>query len=115
MELFLMGLIVSIAMLSYAVYLRVCYMKHEAVCLEYSTSEMGFVTYPLYMYELIENGKKVTYKSSGTTICSPKKGKRYKVLINKKNHYKVVGYREYIVDLCVGVGVFIASITELIF
>ena len=113
MELFLIGFIVSIATLAYAVYLKACYMKHKAVCLEYSTSEMAFVTYPLY--KLIENGKKVTYKSSGTTIFSPKKGKRYKVLINKKDHYKVVGYREYIVDLCVGVGLFIASITELIF
>ena len=115
MELFLIGFWVSIGILVYAVYLKVCYKKHEAVCLEYSTSEMAFVAYPLYMYELIENGKIVTYKSSGTTIFSPKKGKRYKVLINKKNHYKVVGYREYIVDLCVGVGLFVVSITELIF
>ena len=115
MELQIIGIIVSVGFLVHAVFLRLRCFKHEAVCLEYSTSEMAFVAYPLYMYELIENGKIVTYKSSGTTIFSPKKGKRYKVLINKKDHYKVVGYREYIVDLYVGVGLFVASITELIF
>lgn len=68
MELQIIGIIASIGLLVHAIYLRLCYFKHEAICLEYSTSEMAFVTYPLYMYELIENGKKVTYKSSGATV-----------------------------------------------
>lgn len=115
MELLIIGLLASIGTLAHAIYLKVCYMKHDAVCLEYTSSGKAFVTYPLYEYELIEEGEKVKYKSGGTTIFYPKKGKRYRVLISKKDHKKVVGYTEYIVDVCVGCLLFIAAITELIF
>ena len=102
MGVYIGGLIVAIGLLVHAIYLRICYFKHEAVCLEHSTYEKLFITFPLYEYELMEAGKKVAYKKRGETYFYPRKGKRYKVLINKDNHNKVIGYMKYVVHLLVG-------------
>ena len=93
----------SVGLFARIIFLKVCYMKHDAICLKRTGSGIkGFVTYAMYEYELTEKGKKVIYKSVGTTFLFPRKGKRYKVLISKKDHNKVVGYAEYIATLCMG-------------
>ena len=97
------GLIVSLGILVHAIYLRICYFKHEAVCLEYTTNPTVFMIFPVYEYEIIEAGKKVTYKKGGKTYFYPRKGKKYKVLICKNDYNKVVGYRMYVVHLLVGI------------
>lgn len=110
MGLYFGGLLVSAGFLAYAVYLRICYFKHQAVCLDCLYGTKSFITRPLYEYELIVAGKKRTYTNRGTTIFYPRKGKRYKVLICKRDYNKVVGYAEYVVDLCMG-GFLFAVIT----
>ena len=92
----------SVGLFARIIFLKVCYMKHDAICLKITGTERSFVTFALYEYELTEKGKKVIYKSEGTTFFYPRKGKRYKVFISKKDHNKVVGYAEYIVTLCMG-------------
>ena len=106
--------LVSVGLFARIIFLKVCYMKHDASCLKITGTERSFVTFVLYEYELVEKGKKVIYKSEGTTFFYPRKGKRYKVLISKKDHNKVVGYAEYIVTLCMGCMYFIGAILGLI-
>ena len=102
MELCVAGLLVSIAFFVHALYLRICYFKHEAVCLDCLYGSKAFITRPLYKYELIVDGQRAIYTNRGTTVFYPRIGKCYKVLINKKNYSKVVGYAEYIVHLIAG-------------
>jgi len=103
MKLCVMGLLVSIGFLCYAIYLRICYFKHEAVCVECLYWSKGFTTYPTYEYKLTIAGKEVTYKNRGTTVFFPREGKRNKILICKKDYDKVVGYAEYVVHLFAGI------------
>jgi len=103
MKLCVMGLLVSIGFLCYAIYLRICYFKHEAVCVECLYWSKGFTTYPTYEYKLTIAGKEVTYKNRGTTVFFPRGGKRNKILICRMDYDKVVGYAEYVVHLFAGI------------
>ena len=110
MGLYISGLVVTVGLLIHVIYLKACYFKHEAYCLEYTTYEKLFISFPLYEYELIESGKTVVYQNRGETEAFdnewidfyPRKGKCCKILIKKNNHSKVVGYAKYIVHLVVG-------------
>ena len=107
--------LISVGLFARIIFLKVCYMKHDATCLKRTGSGIkGFVTYAIYEYELTEKGKKVIYKNKGATFLFPRKGKRYKILISKKDHNKVVGYADYIMDLCMGCMFFIGTILGLI-
>ena len=99
---YIINFLFSVGLFARIIFLKVCYMKHDAICLKMTPGSNAYVTHAIYEYELIEKGKKVIYKSEGTTFLYPRKGKRYKVLISKKDHNKVVGYAEYIRDLCMG-------------
>ena len=69
------------------VFIKLCYFKHEAVCLDWSRASRSFFTiYPLYEYILVEKNKIVTYQRSGITIFKPKNVKK-----PKKTHKKT-GY-----------------------
>lgn len=96
MELVVIGLISFIGVFIQVINLKFNYFRQEAICLDYSTGHYAFVSFPLYEYEIIEDGIKVIYKNEGTTLLYPKKGKKYKVLIHKRNYRKIVGYSEYI-------------------
>ena len=106
--------LVSVGLFARIIFLKVCYMKHDATCLKITYAGRQFVTFAIYEYELTEKGKKVIYKSKGTTVFYPRKGKRYKVLISKKDHNKVVGYAQYILTLCMGCMFFIGAALGLI-
>ena len=102
MEVCFLGFVAFLWCTASALYLRINYMTHYATCLEYSVGNGGFTSYPLYEYELIENGKKVKYKNRGTATGYPREGKRQKVLIHKENHNKIMAYNELICMICVG-------------
>lgn len=97
MELLAIGIISFAVMLAYAIYLKFNYFKHWAICLDSSPS--GSISHTTYEYEIIEAGEKRTYVSRGTALFYPKKGKKYRVLIHKRNYNKVVGYSAYVGDV----------------
>ena len=101
-------------LLARAAIFKWCYEKHEAICLDYHTSNTAFVTYPLYEYEILEDGEMVTYQNWGICNFSPKKGKKYKVLVYKKNHDKVVAFNEYTFNLSFGTILLLWSLKELL-
>jgi len=109
MELQIIGFVAAAGLLVHAIYLRICCFKHEAVCLEWTPHGKYLKSSVQYEYELVVAGKKVTYKNWGRTYFYPRKGKRYKVLISKKDYYKVHGYMLYVVHLLEG-GFFCAAI-----
>lgn len=115
MELYIIGFVLSIICFIRAVLLKINYIKSYAICLEYNTSNYGCVTYPLYEYEMMEDGKKVVYQSRGIANFWPKKGKRYKVFINKQNHNKVIAYNEYIFNIFWGTIFMIGFLIRLFF
>lgn len=78
--------------------LKVYYFQSYATCLDYQTAG-GFSSYPLYEYELTENGKKVIYRNWGNAFGYPKKGKRYRVLIHINDHNKIVSKNEITGDI----------------
>lgn len=78
------------------VWLKMNYVMHDAICLDYGIGR-SWVTYPLYEYEILIDGKFVKYRNWGTNCFRPRKGKRCKVLINKNNYDKVIGANAYIV------------------
>lgn len=99
MELIIIGLICFFISFAQVINYKVNYFRHYAICLDYITGHYSGVSFPLYEYELIEDGVKVVLKNRGTAFLYPKKGKRHRVLIHKSNHNKVVGYSEYILNL----------------
>ena len=99
MDLEIVDLMIIIGLTTRLIWLKLNYVIHDAVCLDYTTSNYGWVTYPLYEYEMMVEGKMVVYKNWGTNYFSPCKGKRCKVLINKANYDKVIGANEYIADI----------------
>lgn len=84
MLLLVIGVLVTTVFLGNAIYIKWCYMKHGAVCLDYIIGSNVFITHVLYEYELIIAGKTVRYKNWGNTVFWVRKGKRYEVFINKK-------------------------------
>lgn len=99
MELHIISIIFLILLWTRIFWLKFCCIKKDAVCLDYTTTNTACVIRPLFEYEMMENGKKVVYRSRGTALLGLRRGKRCKVLINKKDHNKVVGYNEYVVDI----------------
>lgn len=83
------------------VFVKTCYFRHEAICLSWTRSyDSFFITYPLYEYILLEKDRIVTYQHSGTTVFFPKKGKKYKILIRKTDHTKVMAYGWLVLEIC---------------
>ena len=115
MVLFLINLIGTVYFLGHAIYIRVCYTKHRAVCLDYIYGSNVFIAHALYEYDLIIAGKTVKLKHWGDTAFGLRRGKQYKVFINKKDYTKVVGYADYVVRLFLGCFSGILLIVDLIF
>lgn len=109
-----MEVIASVIMLVRVLYLKLNYFKHQAICLDYSTGHYSFVSFPTYEYELIEVGEKRTYVNRGTAMFYPKKGKKHRVLINRHNYNKVIGYTEYIGDVIVMSLFFACALVDII-
>ena len=85
---------------AHIVFIMLCYFKHEGVCLDWTRAHKSFfITHPLYEYILVENNKIVTHCHSGTTLFYPKKGKKYKILIRKTDHTKVIGYGGVVLEI----------------
>jgi len=82
--------------LVWVINLKINYFKSYGLCIDYHSSPVAFVSYPTYEYEIDEDGKFVKYVNRGTSILYFGKGKRHRILINKKDHNKVVGYREFV-------------------
>ena len=93
--------------LVWVINLKINYFKSYGLCLDYDTSPFPFVSYPTYEYEIDEDGIIIKYVNRGTSILYLGKGKQHRILINKKDHNKVVGYREF-------VGYIIALITNVV-
>ena len=90
-----------IGLCSHIVFIKLCYFKHEATCLDWSLAHKSlFITHPLYEYILVENNKLVIYQRRGSTVFYPKKGKKYNILIRKTDHTKVMGYGWFILEIC---------------
>lgn len=94
---------------------KINYFKHQATCLDYSTGHYAFVSFPLYEYEIIENGEKTKYINRGMALFYPKKGKKHRVLIHKNNYNKIVGYSEYIGDFVLMCMFFLGILMEIIY
>lgn len=114
MFLFLIILVATVYFLGVAIYLRVSGMKHKAVCLDYLSGWKAVITHVLYEYELIIAGKTLRYKNWGDTVFFPQKGKKYTVLISKRDYTKVSGYTKYVVYLCLGCFLCILTFADLI-
>ncbi len=85
---------------AHIVFIKLCYFKHEAVCLDWTRASRNFfTTYPRYEYVLLENNKIVIYQQCGTTVFFPKKGKKYNILIRKTDHTKVMGYAWFVSEI----------------
>lgn len=116
MLLFMIGLLGTSLLLGYAIYIKVGYIKkHEAICLDYIVGSSVFITHVLYEYEMIIAKKTVKYKNWGNTVFWVRRGKNYKIFVNKKNYSKVVGYAEYVVCLVFGCFFGMLTIADLIF
>lgn len=93
--------------LVWTINLKINYFKSYGLCLDYSSSPFPFVSYPTYEYEIDEDGIIIKYVNRGSSMLYLGKGKQHRILINKKDHNKVVGYREF-------VGYIIALITNVV-
>lgn len=98
MDLEIMSFIAAVGTILRLFWLRLNYTKHEAICLDYTVGRGG-ITKPLYEYQLLEGDKIITYQNWGSNYFSPRRGKRYKVLINKKNPNKVLGVNVYLANI----------------
>ena len=58
MELLVIGYICFSVNLIQVINFKINYFKHQATCLDYSTGHYAFGSFPLYEYEIIENGEK---------------------------------------------------------
>lgn len=110
MNLIVANIAISV-LLTRVIILKISYIKSFATCLDYNTGR-SFTSFPLYEYEMIEDGVKVVYKNRGTAFFYPKKGKRYKVLIHKKDHNKIVGYSDYVSSLVILCLMFLCVLLE---
>ena len=95
-----MDIFIEIAILVVGLYnvlnYSINYFKHCAICTRGVNDYGNSTQYPIYEYEIIVDGVPKRYKVSGFALFHMRKGKKYKVLINKKNYRKVVDYREYV-------------------
>jgi hypothetical protein len=86
--------------------LEINYFKSYGLCIDYDTARWP-VSYPIYEYEVDEDGIIVKYVNSTSSLFYFGKGKKHRILINKKDHNKIASYREfvvYIIYLIIGVG-----------
>ena len=96
----IVGLLLIIINLIFAVNYKKNYYISEGLCIDYSTGT-AFTSYPIYEYEIERNGIKSVKRSRGIAFGYPKKGKKYKILVHKKKKYKVVSYSEYVSSLAI--------------
>ena len=82
--------------LVWTINLKINYFKSYGLCLDYDTSPFPFVSYPTYEYEIDEDGIIIKYVNRGSSMLYLGKGKQHRILINKKDHNRVVGYRELV-------------------
>lgn len=82
--------------LVWVINLKINYFKSYGLCIDIDTSPFAFVSYPTYEYEVDEDGIIIKYVNRGTSILYLGKGKQHRILINKKDHNRVVGYRELV-------------------
>ena len=82
-----------------AINLKINYFKSYGICLDYDTAHHAFFSYPKYEYEIDEDGEIVRYVNRGISVLYFGEGKKQKILINKKNHNKVVGYRKFVFNI----------------
>lgn len=113
MELIVASLIIVFICCGCIIYYKLEFFEWTAICLDYLTGR-SMAYHPEYVYELVENGETVTYKNWGFAIGFPKKGKKYRVLIKKKDHNKIVGYSEYIAYQVVGTLMLFIFVLEII-
>ena len=113
MELEIISLIIMFICCGRIIYYKKEFFEWTAICLDYRVGR-SMTYYPEYVYELVENGETVTYKNWGFAIGFPKKGKKYRVLIKKKDHNKIVGYSEYIAYQVVGTLMLILLVLQII-
>ena len=113
MDIIILYLIAVIYCYGYVIYYKLEFFEWTAICLDYLTGR-SMAYHPEYVYELVENGETVTYKNWGFAIGFPKKGKKYRVLIKKKDHNKIVGYSEYIAYKVVGTLMLFIFVLEII-
>mgnify|MGYP005887659229 FL=1 len=95
MELIVASLIIVFICCGCIIYYKLEFFEWTAICLDYRVGR-SMTCYPEYVYELVENGETVTYKNRGFAVGFPRKGRKHRVLIKKKDHNKIVGYSEYI-------------------
>lgn len=101
LEMTYISFVLFMGLSGHIVFIKFCYFKHEAICLDWSLAYKSiFITNPLYEYILVENNKIITYRQRGSTLFYPKKGKKYKVLIRKTDHTKVMGYGWVVLEIC---------------
>ena len=101
MDIIILYLIAVIYCYGYVIYYKLEFFEWTAICLDYRVGR-SMTYYPEYAYELVENGETVTYKNRGFAVGFPRKGRKHRVLIKKKDHNKIVGYSEYIAYKVVG-------------
>ena len=82
--------------LVWTIHLKINYFISYGICLDYHSSPFPFVSYPTYEYEVDEDGIIVKYVNRGRSMLEFGKGKQHRILINKNDHNKVVGYRELV-------------------
>ena len=95
MELIVASLIIVFICCGCIIYYKLEFFEWTAICLDYRVGR-SMTYYPEYVYELVENGETVTYKNRGFAVGFPRKGRKHRVLIKKKDYNKIVGYSEYI-------------------
>ena len=69
MNLIVANIVISI-LLTRVIILKISYIKSFKNCLDYNTGR-SFTSFPLYEYEMIEDGVKVVYKNRGTAFFTP--------------------------------------------
>ena len=113
MDIIILYLIAVIYCYGYVIYYKLEFFEWTAICLDYLTGRL-MAYHPEYVYELVENGETVTYKNWGFAVGFPRKGRKYRVLIKKKDHNKIVGYSEYIAYKVVGTLMLFIFVLEII-
>ena len=114
MELIVASLIIVFICCGCIIYYKLEFFEWTAICLDYRVGR-SMTYYPEYVYELVENGETVTYKNRGFAVGFPRKGRKHRVLIKKKDYNKIVGYSEYITYKVLGTLMLFLFVLEIIY
>lgn len=102
MELYIGCFIGACILLIRAYIFKTQYIETYAICLDFTNAN-----YPLYQYEMNVNDHKIIFENYGHSFLWAKKGRRYKVLVSRKDYDKVVAYNEYVGELFIGIWILI--------